>query len=80
MIGGSGGWLGLDVGEDTGGGEVAGDEVADMTVDMIGADRMCEGSGQVACDVAEAIAPVEQQCFEGVAVSDSRDPGRLFQL
>lgn len=33
MIGGSGGWLGLDVGEETaGGGEVAGEEVADMAV------------------------------------------------
>lgn len=80
MIGGSGGWLGLDVGEETGGGEVAGDEVADMTVDIVDAGRMEEGLGQVACEVAEAIAPVEQQCFEGVAVGDSRDPGRLFQL
>lgn len=35
MIGGRGGWLGLDVGEETaGGGEVAGEEVADMAVVM----------------------------------------------
>lgn len=34
MMGGRGGWLGFEVGEDTGGGEVAGDEAADMTVDM----------------------------------------------
>lgn len=40
MIGGRGGWLGFDVGEETGGGEVAGDEVADMTVDMFGAGRL----------------------------------------
>lgn len=37
MIGGKGGWLGFDVGEETGGGDVAGEEVADMTVDMFGA-------------------------------------------
>ena len=35
MIGGKGGWLGLDVGEDTAaGGEVAGEEVAGMAVVM----------------------------------------------
>lgn len=34
-MGGRGGWLGLDVGEETaGGGDVAGEEVADMAVVM----------------------------------------------
>lgn len=55
MMGGRGGWLGFDVGE-TAGGEVAGDEVADMIVDMFARGRVV--SGQFACDVAEAIAPV----------------------
>lgn len=39
MIGGSGGWLGLDVGEETaGGGDVAGEEAADMAVVMFGGE------------------------------------------
>lgn len=50
MIGGSGGWLELEVGEETGGGEVAGDEVADMTIDIFGAGRgWVVGVGGVRC-------------------------------
>lgn len=55
MIGGRGGWLGFDVGEETAGGEVAGDEAVDIIVDIF-ARRVCR-VGEVACDVAEAIAP-----------------------
>lgn len=36
MMGGRGGWLGFDVGEVIGGGDVAGEDVADMTADMFG--------------------------------------------
>ncbi len=70
MMGGRGGWLGFEVGDDTGGGEVAGDEAADMTVDMLD-ERWVRMFGYVACDVAEAIAPEKSQCFEGFPVIDS---------
>lgn len=61
MMGGKGGWLGFEVGEETGGGEVAGDEAADMTVDMFRRNQRVglypygsgiDGLGYVACDVA----------------------------
>lgn len=69
-MGGRGGWLGFEVGDDTGVGEVAGDEAADMTVDMLD-ERWVRMFGYVACDVAEAIAPEKSQCFEGFPVIDS---------
>lgn len=38
MIGGRGGWLGFEVGEETAGGDVAGEDVADMTDVIFGGD------------------------------------------
>lgn len=39
MIGGRGGWLGFEVGEETTGGEVTGEDVVDMTVVIFGLGR-----------------------------------------
>lgn len=82
MIGGRGGWLGFDVGEETGGGEVAGDDVADMTVDMFEA-------GTVWGDWVRSRAMSQRQSRPGssdvsrataLPVSIRETPGGLFQL
>lgn len=66
MIGGRGGWLGFEVGEETTGGEVAGEDVVDMTVVIFGLGRGSSTRGQRyghehvlswAMSVAEATAP-----------------------
>lgn len=65
MSGGRGGWLGFEVGEETAGGDVAGEGVADMTVVIFGGNSRVvpEHNAQstrtyfVVGDVAEATAP-----------------------
>lgn len=63
MIGGKGGWLGFEVGEEkAGGGEAAGEGVVDMTAVMFGG---CRVLGRSRAMSQRQSRPSSKQCLDG---------------